>query len=99
METDIQKGLWTQCGKERVGQMERTAWKHIHYHMQNGQQVGIYLRCGQLHPVLCGNLEEGDEDGGFRREWPDVYLWLIYVEVCQKPTQCCKAIILQNKKN
>ena len=25
--------LWTQRGKERVGQIERVAWKHIHYHM------------------------------------------------------------------
>ena len=26
--------LWTQWGKERVGQFERAAWKHIHQHMQ-----------------------------------------------------------------
>ena len=26
-------GLWTQWGKERVGQIERIAWKHIYYHM------------------------------------------------------------------
>ena len=25
--------LWTQCGKERVGQIERATWKHIHYHI------------------------------------------------------------------
>ena len=28
-----------------------------------------------------------------------VYLWLIHVDVQQKPTQHCKAIILQLKKN
>ena len=32
---DIEKKLWTHCGKERVGQMEKVAWKHINYHMQN----------------------------------------------------------------
>ena len=53
--------------------------------------------------MLCDNLEEWDEeedggDGGFRKEWLYVHLWLIYIDVWQKPTQCCKAIILQNKK-
>ena len=27
----------------------------------------------------------------------DLYLWLIHVDVWQRPTQCCKAIILQLK--
>ena len=31
----------------------------------------------------------------FRREETYVYLWLIHVHVWQKPTQYCKAIILQ----
>ena len=25
--------LWTQRGKDMVGQMERVVWKHIYYHM------------------------------------------------------------------
>ena len=25
--------LWTQQGKERVGQIERVAWKYVHYQM------------------------------------------------------------------
>ena len=33
------------------------------------------------------------------REDTYVYLWLINVDVWQKPTQYCKAIILQLKKN
>jgi len=37
--------------------------------------------------------------GGFRREGTYVYLWLIHVDVWQRPTQYCKAIILQLKKN
>ena len=33
------------------------------------------------------------------QEGPYVYLWLIYVDVWQKPTQYCKEIILQLKIN
>ena len=35
---------------------------------------------------------------GFRREGTYVHLWLIHVDVWQKPTQCCKAIVLQLKR-
>ena len=34
-----------------------------------------------------------------KREGTYVYLWLIHVDVEQKPTQPCKAIILQLKIN
>ena len=37
--------------------------------------------------------------GRFKREGPYVYLWLIHIDVRQKPTQYCKAIILQLKIN
>ena len=37
--------------------------------------------------------------GRFKREGTYVYLWLIYVNVWQKPTQYCKAIFLQLKIN
>ena len=33
--------LWTQWGKERVGQIESAALKHTHYHMQNREPAGI----------------------------------------------------------
>ena len=33
--------------------------------------------------------------GRFKMEGTYVYLWLIHVDVWQKPTQYCKAIILQ----
>jgi len=36
--------------------------------------------------------------GRFKRERTYVYLRLIHVEVWQKPTQFCKAIMLQLKK-
>ena len=36
--------------------------------------------------------------GRFKREGTYVYLWLIHVDIWQKPMQYCKAIILQLKK-
>ena len=48
--------------------------------------------------MVCDNLEEWDGVGGEReveREGTYVYLWLIHVDVWQKPTQYCKPIILQ----
>ena len=48
--------------------------------------------------VLCDNIEEWDGvEGRFKREGTYVCLWLIHVDVLQKPTQYCKAIILQLK--
>ena len=38
-----------------------------------------------------------DVGGRFKREGTYVYLWLIRGDVWQKPTQYCKAIILQLK--
>ena len=51
--------------------------------------------------MLCGNLEGWDGLGGgreLRREGTYVYLWLIHVDVRQRPIQYCKAIVLQLKK-
>ena len=49
--------------------------------------------------MLCDNLEgwEGERGGRFKREETYVYLRLIHADVWQKPTQYCKAIILQLK--
>ena len=42
----------------------------------------------------------GWEVGGrFKKEGTYIYLWLIHVNIWQKPTQYCKAIILQLKIN
>ena len=38
-------------------------------------------------------------EGGFRMDRTWIYLWLIHVDVWQKPTQYPKAIILQLKVN
>ena len=50
--------------------------------------------------VVCDNLEGWDWVGRrFKRKETYVYLRLIHVDVWQKPTQYCKAIILQLKIN
>ena len=57
--------------------------------------------------MLCDNLEGLDGMGGGREVQqggdlciPCVYtLWLIHVDVWQKPTQHCEAVILQLKIN
>ena len=37
--------------------------------------------------------------GRFKREGTCVYLWLIHIDVWQKPTKHCKTIVLQLKIN
>ena len=55
----------------------------------------------ELNPVLCDNLDGWDrvECWGerFKREGTYVYLWLTDIVAWQKPTQHCKAVILQLK--
>ena len=42
----------------------------------------------------------GSKVGGrFKREGTYVYLWLIHVDVWQKPTQHCKEVKKKKKKN
>ena len=55
---------------------------------------------GSSNPVFRNNLEQWNVAGGiFKREGIYAYLWLIHVDEWQKPTQYCKAIILQLKVN
>ena len=50
----------------------------------------------ELRPGLCENRGVG---GRPKRERTDVYLWLIYADVWQKPTHYCRAMILHLKIN
>ena len=55
---------------------------------------------GNPKPVLCDNLLGWGGEGGERgvqERGAHVYLWLIHVDVWQKPSQYCKVIILQLK--
>ena len=56
----------------------------------------VDIKHWELNPVFCDNLEGWNRG---KREGLYVYLWLIHVVIQQKPTQHCKAIILQLKIN
>ena len=63
-------------------------------------QRGFAVWLRKLTQGLFINLEgqDGRETGGrVKRERISVYLWLIQVDVWQKTTKFCKAIILQLK--
>ena len=87
-------------GEERVRCMERVTWKctlpyvkeiangNLLYGSGNSNRVSVSTQSGGM----------GTEMGGrFKREGIYVYLWLIHVDVWQKTTKFCKAIILQLK--
>ena len=61
------------------------------------REFAVWLR--ELKQGLCINLEgwDGEGRGRFKREGIYVHLWLIHVEVWQKTTKFCKAILLQLK--
>ena len=60
----------------------------------------MVYEAGHPNLVFCDNLEEqGKEESGrvFKMEETHVYLWLIHIDVWQKPSKYCKPIILQLK--
>ena len=68
--------------------------------MDSQWYFAVYLMELKWGSVTTQRDEMRREVGGmFRREGTCVYLWLIHVEVWQKPTQYCKAIILQSDIN
>ena len=56
------------------------------------RKFAVWLR--KLKQGLCIHLEGREMGWRFKREGIYVYLWLIHVEVWQKTTKFCKAIIL-----
>ena len=78
------------------------------YHRLQKDYSHFLTKSYQILPLLCSYtaifilLQQksitGREVGGrFKREVTYVYLWLIHVDVCQKPLQCYKVIIIQLK--
>ena len=47
-DTDTEKILWTQQGKERVGPTERAALNHIHYQVNSDGQQEFAVWCRNL---------------------------------------------------
>ena len=78
---------------------ERLALKHTHHHTSSRHPVGI---CCAMRAAQTGTLVQPrgwEVRVRFKREGTHVSLWLIHVDVWQKPTHHCKAIILQLKIN
>ena len=90
-------------GEKRWGQL-REQHGDIYMTLCNTRATSGNLLCDTGSSTQCSVTtkrgEMGREMGGeFRRKGTCVYLWLIHVDVWQKPTQYCKAIILQFKTN
>ena len=88
-------GLWE---KARVGCFERTASKHIYYLGWNRSPAQV----GCMRQVLRAGALGRPRGIGWRGRWEGgsgwgthVNLWLIHVNVWQKPLQYCKVISLQ----
>ena len=73
--------------------------KYIYYICKADRQGKFAIGFRDTKLVLSDNLEgwDGEENGRFKREGTYVYLWLIHVDVWQKTTKFCKAIIFQLK--
>ena len=84
-DADIKKGLVDSQEKERVGRIEMASEKLLCNTRRSTQRSVTTSRGGVARR--------------FKREGIHVYLCLIHVAVRQKPTQHCKAIILQLKIN
>ena len=94
--------LWTRWGKEKVGQLGRERGD-THAAMCEAEKQWKLL-CDAASSAWCSVTTErrgmGWEPGGrFKTEGTYVHLWLIHVNVWQKSTRYCKAIILHLKIN
>ena len=81
--------------------MERVTWKQTLSYVKQIDS-GVCSVTQGTQTGLCNNLEGWDRPGGGREVQEagvQVYIWLIHIDVWQKPTQYCKAIILQLKIN
>ena len=84
--------------KERVEYMESNMETYIIIcKIDSKWEFAVWLKEFKLG--LCNNLERWGGDGGRRQVQEGGDIWLIHVDVCQKPTQCYKAVIPQLKIN
>ena len=96
-DADIDNGHVDTMGKGEGG----TNWDSSieTYTLKQIASRNLLYDTGSSHLVLSDNLEGWDGLVGGRKYtygWP-VYLWLIHADAWQKPTQYCKAMILQLK--
>ena len=92
METQTHRTDFKDMGWGRRGWHE---WREYHENIYTTicktdiqREFAVWLR--ELKLGLCDNLEEGrgwEVGGSFKREGTYVHLWLIHVDVWQKPIQ------------
>ena len=85
-------------GEERVRRMERVTWKLTLPYVKQIANGNLLYGSENSNRGSVSTKRDGmarKMGGSFKREGIYVYLWLIHVEVSQKTTQFCKAIILQ----
>ena len=66
-DADVENRLWTQWGKERLGRIERVAWRRVPYHMTIDTKRGFAVWHRELSPAFSDIREgwdgEGDDEG------------------------------------
>ena len=95
-----QKTNWWCRREERLGCMERAAWKHaLPCIKQSQREFVVWLR--ELKLELYGNLEGWDGKGGRREVQKEGDVCTPMADWCfwQTPIQYCKTTILQVKIN
>ena len=73
-------------GEKRVRCMERVTWKFTLLYVKIDSQWEFAVCLRECKQGLCNNLEGKEMGGKFKREGTYVYLWLIHVDIWQKPT-------------
>ena len=85
-------------GKDRMRSMERLTWKLTLPYVKYIANGNLLYGSGKSNRGSVSTYRFGidrEMGGRFKSEGIYVYLWLIHVEVLQKITKLCKAIILQ----
>ena len=95
--TDVRNRLWTLWEKERAGWFERIALNlNITIHRTNGQcKFEAWSRTSALWQP--GGVGCGGRCRGVQKRRTRASPRLIHAAIWQKPSQCCKVILLQLK--
>ena len=100
-DTDVKNRLLDSVGEGEGGMIwENSIEICILPHVREMTCASSMLEAGHSKLVLWNNPEGWDGKGGGRGAWDGgihVPLWLIHVNVWQKPPQYCKVISLQSK--
>ena len=94
----MENRLLDTVGEGEGGMIRESSTEVYILHMQNTYPVVNHCKEeGTQSQWSCDNPEGWDGEGGLK-EVQEGGLWLIHADAWQKPSQYCKAIILQSKK-